>query len=191
MTKGDRKFGGAPRYNGGTRFEKRAERFDRPELFPARCAECDASCKVPFRPDSGKTAYCRDCFKGVMDSWHGRGDDRKSFRTSSRPASRSYGSDRQSYEATCDGCHAKCDLPFRPNGSKPVYCRECFRKEGDVPQQPGASRRKTEGRPIDDPRWAEVHSKLDVIMRELAELKRGRTAVVAEDLGTEVDDTSL
>jgi hypothetical protein len=22
-----------------------------------------------------------------------------------------------------------CEVPFRPNGKKPVYCRDCFRKE--------------------------------------------------------------
>ena len=30
------------------------------------------------------------------------------------------------FSASCDGCHKKCDVPFRPNGSKPVYCSDCF-----------------------------------------------------------------
>lgn len=31
------------------------------------------------------------------------------------------------HKTTCDGCHAMCEVPFRPNGKKPVYCRNCFK----------------------------------------------------------------
>lgn len=33
---------------------------------------------------------------------------------------------RQMYPATCSGCGIQTQVPFQPNGSKPVYCRECF-----------------------------------------------------------------
>jgi len=32
------------------------------------------------------------------------------------------------FEATCDKCGSRCEVPFRPNGEKPVYCRACFGK---------------------------------------------------------------
>ncbi|MGV8171956.1 MAG: CxxC-x17-CxxC domain-containing protein [Candidatus Woesearchaeota archaeon] len=32
------------------------------------------------------------------------------------------------HEAICDKCGKKCDLPFEPTGSKPIYCRSCFRE---------------------------------------------------------------
>lgn len=32
----------------------------------------------------------------------------------------------QMFTATCAQCHKECEVPFRPNGSRPVYCRECF-----------------------------------------------------------------
>lgn len=32
-----------------------------------------------------------------------------------------------SHQATCDGCHKPCQVPFIPNGKKPVYCRNCYR----------------------------------------------------------------
>lgn len=32
-----------------------------------------------------------------------------------------------SHQATCDGCHKPCQVPFIPNGKKPVYCRNCYK----------------------------------------------------------------
>jgi CxxC-x17-CxxC domain-containing protein len=56
--------------------------------------------------------------------------DRSERRGSNRSNdSRSSGSDSgfQTYHATCDKCGKGCDLPFKPTGSKPVYCRTCFK----------------------------------------------------------------
>lgn len=33
---------------------------------------------------------------------------------------------RQMYPATCATCGVQTQVPFQPNGSKPVYCRECY-----------------------------------------------------------------
>ena len=30
------------------------------------------------------------------------------------------------FQATCSECNKTCEVPFRPNGSKPVYCKDCF-----------------------------------------------------------------
>ncbi len=46
-----------------------------------------------------------------------------------------YGRDRgdrgpvEMHDAVCSKCGANCQLPFRPTGSKPVFCSDCFRKE--------------------------------------------------------------
>lgn len=32
------------------------------------------------------------------------------------------------HPATCDSCGMACEVPFRPTGEKPVYCRDCFKK---------------------------------------------------------------
>jgi len=34
------------------------------------------------------------------------------------------------HEVTCDKCHKRCEVPFLPTASKPVYCSDCFRKDG-------------------------------------------------------------
>lgn len=33
------------------------------------------------------------------------------------------------YEATCSECGQECEIPFRPTGSRPVFCNSCFKKE--------------------------------------------------------------
>lgn len=39
---------------------------------------------------------------------------------------------KQMHEATCAECGRTCEVPFRPTGEKPVFCRDCFNaKEGD------------------------------------------------------------
>lgn len=55
------------------------------------------------------------------------------------------GGDRQSetkelFPATCTSCHKACEVPFRPSGDKPVYCRECF-----VNKDKGGNRDSREG----------------------------------------------
>jgi len=36
---------------------------------------------------------------------------------------------REMHEATCSGCNKQCEVPFKPNGRKPVFCSDCFRKD--------------------------------------------------------------
>lgn len=38
--------------------------------------------------------------------------------------------EREMFSATCSQCQNRCEVPFRPNGKKPVLCRDCFRAEG-------------------------------------------------------------
>jgi len=35
---------------------------------------------------------------------------------------------REMFSATCDSCGKEARVPFRPTGSKPVYCSDCFRR---------------------------------------------------------------
>ena len=37
------------------------------------------------------------------------------------------------YKATCTTCGAACEVPFRPDGSKPVLCRDCFAAKNAAP----------------------------------------------------------
>ncbi len=44
------------------------------------------------------------------------------------------------YQAICADCRKGCEVPFKPTGDRPVYCKECFviRKAGHVPKDPTA-----------------------------------------------------
>lgn len=33
---------------------------------------------------------------------------------------------QEMHQAICSNCGKTCEVPFKPNGSKPVFCRECF-----------------------------------------------------------------
>ncbi|MEI6532806.1 MAG: CxxC-x17-CxxC domain-containing protein [Candidatus Roizmanbacteria bacterium] len=35
---------------------------------------------------------------------------------------------REMFQATCSNCSKNCEVPFKPTGSKPVLCNNCFRK---------------------------------------------------------------
>lgn len=74
---------------------------------------------------------------------------------------RSFGDrgDRQMYDAICSECGKKCQVPFRPTGSKPVYCSECFEKKGG-----GADSRRFGGR---DDRRSQNNGQLEAISAKL------------------------
>ncbi len=41
------------------------------------------------------------------------------------------GRPREMFKATCADCQKECDVPFKPSGDRPVYCKECFSKRKD------------------------------------------------------------
>ena len=38
------------------------------------------------------------------------------------------GRPREMHEATCANCGTRTEVPFKPTGERPVYCRDCFRR---------------------------------------------------------------
>lgn len=51
---------------------------------------------------------------------------------------RDEGGERQMHNATCTKCGNECQVPFKPNGSKPIFCNNCFDRDarptfGDKP----------------------------------------------------------
>jgi len=38
----------------------------------------------------------------------------------------SYRGPREMHDAVCAECGKECQVPFKPDGSRPVYCRECY-----------------------------------------------------------------
>ena len=46
--------------------------------------------------------------------------------TSGSSHSGGYGAPREMFSATCSNCGREALVPFRPTGTKPVYCSDCF-----------------------------------------------------------------
>jgi CxxC-x17-CxxC domain-containing protein len=55
---------------------------------------------------------------------------------------RSENKEVQLYKATCTTCGKSCEVPFKPNGTKPVLCRDCF-----ASKNPASSERNNDSRP--------------------------------------------
>lgn len=92
------------------------------------------------------------------------------------------GSDRPTLHKTiCSKCGKECEVPFRPTGSKPVFCRDCFRDNGGAQdsRRPESNfsrpsfdnRDDNRGRSSEGPQYKEqfeaLNVKLDKILRIL------------------------
>jgi CxxC-x17-CxxC domain-containing protein len=76
----------------------------------------------------------RDSSRGSSRSSGRNFGGRSSGRDSSRGSSRSFGGrssgrDIEMTKVTCSGCGSKCEVPFKPTSSKPVFCSDCFSKQ--------------------------------------------------------------
>ena len=50
--------------------------------------------------------------------------------------------DREMFKATCSECGDMCQVPFRPRDGRPVFCNNCFKKDGDTGGAPSFERRE-------------------------------------------------
>jgi CxxC-x17-CxxC domain-containing protein len=72
-----------------------------------------------------------------------KGGFRPSFGGGER-GGKSFGSGRpplELFQATCASCQKSCEVPFKPNGRKPVYCKECFAANGGPEAREGGNDR--------------------------------------------------
>mgnify|MGYP001574023694 CR=1 FL=1 len=95
-----------------------------------------------MRNFSNRRSGRRDSKPIFRDSGRFRDSDRPERRDSGRfrdDNRRDFRKDVEMHTATCDRCGARCEVPFRPSGSKPIYCNNCFRKgenfKSDVPDK--------------------------------------------------------
>ncbi|MFA6919215.1 MAG: CxxC-x17-CxxC domain-containing protein [Patescibacteria group bacterium] len=136
----------------------------RASMHQAVCSECGKRCEVPFKPTGDRPVYCSECFssqnqqgKPDFDRPERKSFDRKSFdkpREYDRP--RSF--DRPMFEAVCDKCGKKCELPFRPTQGKPIYCSDCF--ENITPN-------KSRNVDSSNDQLTKINIKLDLILKML------------------------
>jgi CxxC-x17-CxxC domain-containing protein len=115
------------------------------ELHSTICSECKRQTKVPFKPTGVKPVYCRECYQKHKppDSFKNlrgpstrsssrqgsRTSDRSSGRYDNRTRSRTDSRTKQLHTTICAKCKKETQVPFKPTGAKPVYCRECFQDQ--------------------------------------------------------------
>lgn len=137
---------------------------------------------MPYsKRDSGSRGGARGgkSFGGGAGGFKGRGGF-------GGPRGGGFGGDRgpvELFEATCADCGKQTEVPFRPNGKKPVFCRDCFKKQEGNEERGGFDRKPSYGekRSYDaapraaaaprDTRIDEINTKLDRILRILEEVK--------------------
>jgi CxxC-x17-CxxC domain-containing protein len=81
-----------------------------------------------FQPPR-KCKPCRDAAKQNRGGGGGYGGSRGGYGGGGGGSygGSSYGRpQRQMYDAVCASCGINTQVPFQPNGTKPVYCRDCF-----------------------------------------------------------------
>jgi len=154
---GDRKFGA------GSSYGKRDDRgFDRPQLHRATCVACGDGCEVPFKPNGSKPVFCRDCFRKDGDGGAPKRFDRRDDRGFERDR-------KPMFRTDCASCGDSCEVPFKPNGSKPVYCRNCFDRNGDAPSAPRFERKTAPAAHAcrHEDEFRSLNAKLDMILKRL------------------------
>lgn len=141
----------------------------------------------------------------------GRFGGRSGFGRSSGRGFGDQGEERQMYQATCAECGNACDVPFRPTGNKPVYCRDCFSqinagpdgRSDDHGKRGDRDSRRPSARNFDrdrsngvgghsvehiDQQFAQLNEKLDKILRRLTpSYTRPAAPVESEAMAEESD----
>ena len=41
------------------------------------------------------------------------------------------GGAREMHKAVCSDCKKECEVPFKPRGDRPIYCKDCYSKRKD------------------------------------------------------------
>ncbi|HEU4753795.1 MAG TPA: zinc-ribbon domain containing protein [Armatimonadota bacterium] len=84
-----------------------------------------------------RTLTCRDCGTSFVFStreqefYQSKGFENDPARCPDcRNARKSGRSPREMTEVVCAGCGVTTEVPFKPTGTKPVYCRDCFSARG-------------------------------------------------------------
>lgn len=107
-----------------------------------------------------------------------------------------FNNDRQEmYSATCANCGKQCEVPFRPTGSKPVLCRDCFknnrgsdsrRPERGSFDRPQFNREDNQSRPNYQAQFDTLNAKMDKILGMLTPQR-----VEVAPLESEISDETI
>lgn len=111
-----------------------------------------------------------------------RGGGGRSFGRRDSGGPRSFDRPREMTKVTCSNCGKETEVPFRPTGDRPVYCRDCYAKMGGGERRSfGGDRRdnrdsrppfkkfeenRSQG-PNNSVQLSEINAKLDILIKLL------------------------
>jgi len=103
------------------------------ESFTFTSGEQEFHASKGFNNDPGRCPNCRAARKQNGGRQGGYSSGGGSFS----------GFERQMHDATCAECNQATQVPFMPSGERPVYCRDCYSRQGGGRQSHGGSRNKS------------------------------------------------
>jgi len=73
---------------------------------------------------------CRPCRQAKKEQkGQGGGGNRPQPRGDGDRGGRGGSATREMFDVTCSSCGAAAQVPFKPSGDRPVYCRDCFKRD--------------------------------------------------------------
>lgn len=76
---------------------------------------------------------------------------------------------KEKFRATCATCGSSCEVPFKPNGRKPVLCSDCFQDDQGYDARPRHDKRP---RHHHDDRAPKHHKQDSQTQEELVKIRR-------------------
>jgi CxxC-x17-CxxC domain-containing protein len=64
-----------------------------------------------------------------------------------KPFKKDFGGPKELHDATCAKCNKMCQVPFKPNGRKPIFCSDCFVRDENPEGGSPYEKRSFEKRP--------------------------------------------
>jgi len=127
---------------------------------------------------------------GGSRGFGGRSSGGRSFGGRDRDSGGFGGRDRrplEMHEVICAKCGKETEVPFKPTGDKPVYCRDCFDKNGG---DRGSSRSfnsggASSGAGMSAEQFSQINAKLDKIIAFL------ETIEVEEEVDEDAEDEEV
>jgi len=94
------------------------------------------------------------------------------------------------HEVICAKCGKETEVPFKPTGDKPVYCRDCFDKNGgDRGRDSGRSFNSSSGAGMSAEQFSQINAKLDKIIAFLETIEIEEEVDEDAEDETEVEET--
>ncbi|MDD4939844.1 MAG: hypothetical protein PHE18_04475 [Candidatus Omnitrophica bacterium] len=85
--------------------------------------------------------------------------------------------ERRLFQAICAECHRECEVPFKPTGDRPVYCKDCFSRRKQAGPQGGSFQGRPQGGPFKEERDKGPGAEREFSQKPHSDKKRSRKKI--------------